>query len=109
MPPDNLFSTENTSTVPGISPSSTTVTWDTLPDGRGHLSIEDGAGDDRGAGALADPAGDKAVSGTYDLRRLEVTVSPETLDFTVTLGSLSGSNLGNFQTPGPLIDVYLDL
>jgi hypothetical protein len=40
---------------------------------------------------------------------VEIVVSSETLDWTVTLGSLSGSSLGNFQTPGPLIDLYVDL
>ncbi len=103
-PPDNLFSAETASMSPGIGASSTTVSWETLPNGRGHLTIEDPPHDDTGDGHLTPP-----TTGAYDLRRVEIVVSTDTLEWTVTLGTVSGSNLGNFQTPGPLIDIYVDL
>src|SRR5262249_12585985 len=103
-PPDNLFSTESVVNVPGVRASSTTVQWETMPDGRAHLLIEDPPNDDTGDGHLVPPA-----LGAYDLLRLEILVSSDTLDWTVTLGAIKGSNLGNYQTPGPLIDIYVDL
>jgi hypothetical protein len=108
-PPDDLFAEVASANAPGVSASSTTVAWETLPDGRGHLTIEDAANDDHGDGHLIDPAGSKAIPGTYDLRRLEIWVSSDTLDWAVTLGAITGSSLGNFQNPGPLVDIYVDL
>ena len=108
-PPDDLFSAESSLVLPDFKASSTTITWETLPDGRGHLSIVDPPNDDHGDGHLMDPAGPKAIPGTYDLRRIDVLVSSDTLDWAITLGTVTASSLGNFQIPGPLIDVYVDL
>jgi len=107
-PPDNLFDAEAISPQ-GYQASSTTFTWETHPDGRGHLTIVDPSNDADGDGRLVDPSGDSAVPGRYDLQRLEVRVTPETLDWTVTLGALIGSTLGNFENTGPLIDLYVDV
>jgi hypothetical protein len=106
-PPDNLFSAEGAISVPGFRGSSTTLKWETFPDG-GRLTIEDAMKDDNGDGQLKDPLGTQAPLGVYDLRRVEVRVSTESLDWTIMLGSINGG-LGNFQIPGPLIDIYVDL
>ena len=108
-PPDDLFSAESSIQIPDFRASSTTITWETLPDGRGHLSIVDPPNDDHGDGHLTDPAGPKAVPGTYDLRQVDIWVSSDTLDWAITLGTVTAATLGNFQTQGPLIDVYVDL
>lgn len=107
-PPDNLFSHE-TVTLGSFKASSSTITWESLADGRGHLTITDPPNDANGDGQLADPAGESAVSGVYDLRKLEVFVGTESLDWVLTLGSLKGATLGTFESTGALIDVYLDV
>jgi hypothetical protein len=110
-PPENLFSTEvvtATSDNRGLS-SVTTATWQPLAGGQGRLLIEDPAGDDKGDGQLLPPSGTQSASGTYDLRRLEVVSDPDTLQWTLTLGGISGAKLGNSQTGGPLVDIYIDL
>src|SRR5262249_10271692 len=107
-PPDDLFNTEDTSGLPEVSISSTTINWESSPNGTGRLTITDASNDDNGDGHLVYPGGSTPGTGQYDLRRLEVQVSSETLDWVVTLGTITQSSLGNYQNAGPLIDIYVD-
>lgn len=108
-PPEDLFNADIARAGTAVKLSSSAALWEALPDGREHVLFEDPAGDDHGDGSLADPAGPKGVPGTYDLRRLEVWISSDTLDWNVTMGSLASSSLGDSSKPGPLIDIYVDL
>jgi hypothetical protein len=105
-PPDNLFSTDMPMGGPAVIGSSTSLKWETLPDGRNHVILQDAPNDAFGDGHLASTP---TVPSSLDLQRVEVYASTETLEWVVTLGTIGGSNLGNFQTPGPVIDIYVDL
>jgi hypothetical protein len=109
-PPDDLFSEEAPSPTPTSASAKGGIveaTWETLPDGRGHLSLPDPANDDHGDGTLVYPAGGPTAPGSYDLRSLDVWVASDTLDWGISLGTTP--ILGNAQATGPLIDVYVDL
>jgi len=106
-PPEDLFSSYG-GAQPAVLASSTTVTAETLPDGREHVVIEDASGDYHGDGQLPDPPGGRPP-GIYDLRRLEVLASSQTLEWIITLASSAAPSLGEPHTAGPLIDIYVDL
>ena len=106
--PDDLFETSAAAAVVGGLPvqrSTTTATGETLPDGTEHVVLTDAAGDEHGQGKLPTPAG--AAPGTYDLRTLDVRASANSVDWTITLGAMNA--LGASGTPGPMIDIYVDL
>jgi hypothetical protein len=85
-PPEGLFAS-STAEVP-LSPhlSSTTVRAESLANGREHVEIEDAVGD-----AL--------VPGGGDLKSLDVWTSSDSVQWVVTLASMTGSS----------IDIYVDL
>ena len=106
--PDDLFSRGAPAASAAVRVSSTSAISETLPDGTVHVSFEDPAGDDHGDGHLPDPPGHSAA-GSYDLRKLDVVASSDNVKFSIELGAMPSSGLGQGKTPAPLIDVYIDL
>ncbi len=85
-PPEDLFASGPAAVPIGQHASSTTVRTESLPDGREHVSIQDATGD-----AL--------VPGGADLKSLDVWTSSESVQWVVTLASMTAS----------AIDIYVDL
>jgi len=86
-PPDNLFAVDNGPMQPTVRASSTTVSW--VPSSLGGLLT------------FHDASGDDVSKGLYDFQQMQLVVSSQSLDWTLTFAAL--------PPPTAHIDLYIDL